>query len=53
MPSAPPSSSEVSLAPPPTPSSDSGNEPMIVSVAGETLSPMAKPSSSSDGTKSA
>lgn len=52
MPREAPSSSAVSLAPPPTPSSDSGKEPMTVSVAGDTLRPIAKPSSSSGARKS-
>ncbi len=53
MPSEPPSSSAVSLAPPPTPSSLSGKEPMMVSVAGDTLSLIARPSSSIGARKSA
>jgi hypothetical protein len=43
MPSDPPSSSDVSFTAPPTPSCFSGKAPMIASVQGETLSPMATP----------
>ncbi len=52
MPSEPPSSSEVSLTAPPTPSSDSGKAPMIASVQGERARPMARPRMTRGATKS-
>lgn len=52
MPREPPSSSEVSFTAPPTPSSDSGNAPMIASVQGDRASPMATPRTTRGATKS-
>ena len=49
MPSEPPSSSEVSFTAPPTPSSDSGNAPMMASVQGERARPIARPRMTSGG----
>ena len=52
MPIAPPSSCEVSLTALPTPSSSSGNAPMIASVQGESARPIARPSAMRGATKS-